>query len=59
MASYMIDVMFADGDRVIVRAAGAASYPDALDELRAQVVEGFKESTSYLLAIQAVTEDEA
>lgn len=58
MANYTIDVMFADGDRIIVRAAGATTYPDALAQLRAEAVEGFKESAAYLMAIQAAPEVE-
>lgn len=54
MARYEIDFTFADGEQIVVRAVGATNYPDALAQLRAEAVEGLKQSITYILAIESV-----
>lgn len=54
MARYRAKVTLADGSHINVKASGATTYPDALAQLKHEVVDGVKECVAYVLAAQAV-----
>lgn len=54
MARYRATITLADGSHIDVKASGATTYPDALSQLKHEVVDGLKEAVAYVLAAQAV-----
>lgn len=55
MARYVASIIFADGDQLQTSASGAASYPDALHQLRVEAVQGLREIASL---VRIVDEDD-
>ena len=55
MARVVISFVFADGDQLQVAVTGKTTYPDALAQMKAEAVAGFRDIASHML--QAPAED--
>lgn len=60
MAWYRARITTTSGAFIEVKASGATTYPDALSQIKHEVVDGVKECVAYVLAAEAVeAEDES